>query len=75
MEVNKQIIEEVLDDIQADIAEFGDDPWLNSMLLALHYILTDSQTILPEDVSEGSKSGQQLVSNAYWAKLKSKSKD
>ena len=74
MEVNPKILEEVLDDIQADIAEFGDDPWLNSMVTAIADILIGKLPILSADLSEGSKSGQQMVSNAYWSKFKSESK-
>lgn len=74
MEFNKEILEKVLDDIQADIAEFGDDPWLNSMVSAIADIIVGKLPILPADLSEGSKSGQQMVSNAYWTKFKTESK-
>lgn len=71
MEVNNKFLKEVLFDIEADISEFGSDPYLNSMHIAIVDIIVGVLELLPEKESEGS-SGQQMVSKLYWAKLKSR---
>lgn len=69
MDANK-LLKEVLLKIEADIKEFGSDPWLNAMYIAVVDMIIGIMEILPENESEG-HSGQHMVSKLYWAKLNS----